>query len=276
MTTDTTVFAGPAPEGNRGMLWLKRMLYPGLDWHIRQRGRVVKSFLRRAEGTRTLDAGCGNGYFSFMACDAGHRVLAISNDAAAIGRAEAYRLFRGYSHTRIRFDVFNLYDLGNLNDEFDQILCLETLEHIGDDRRVVRLLHSRLVDGGELILGVPNSNAPLLHGEKLSSTEDGGHVRRGYTFEELDRLLTASGFRVKERSWYGRGGTRRAIATQGRIADLTASLRIHAKLLFAAIQAAAFLMAAPFVCFDWLSRSEPISVLVVAEKITAPLSNGRA
>src|SRR2546428_7278306 len=121
MTTDTTILPRAAREHNRGMLWLKRILYPGLDWHIRQRGRVVKSYLRRAEGTRTLDAGCGNGYFSFMACDAGHRVLAISNDAAAIDRAEAFRLFRGYSRTRIRFDVFNLHDLGNLTDEFDQI-----------------------------------------------------------------------------------------------------------------------------------------------------------
>jgi SAM-dependent methyltransferase len=245
----------------------KQVFYPGLDWHIRQRGRAVRPYVKQVEGTRTLDAGCGNGYFSFAACDFGHRVRAISIDSDAIARAKEYRSFLNYSPDLVQFEVMNLYDLGRLKEAFQQIFCLETLEHIRDDRRVLQLFHQRLVPGGDLILGVPNRAAPPLYGETLSVSEDGGHVRQGYTFVELDHLLSECGFRVKAHSCYGRGATRMAVNIQRRLTIWSAGLGRWSALLCAGVQAAAFLSVAPIVAVDRLSRGEPISILVVAERV---------
>jgi hypothetical protein len=49
-----------------------------------------------------------------------------------------------------------------------------------------------------LLLTTPNANHHPVHGETVSETEDGGHVRFGYTHADLERLFAAAGLRVEE------------------------------------------------------------------------------
>ena len=74
-------------------LWMlsKRLLFPGLDMATRKRMMLCRYFL--SGDISTLDAGCGNGAFSFHAYRSGNRVLGINFDADGFQRGDAQKGF---------------------------------------------------------------------------------------------------------------------------------------------------------------------------------------
>jgi SAM-dependent methyltransferase len=155
----------------------------------------------RTGGARTFDAGCGNGAFSIYAALAGNEVLAASFSqeelAAARRRAELLGA-RG-----IEFRTIDLRELERQRERlgsFDQIICLETIEHVGDDAGLVRTLAAMLAPGGRLLLSTPfEGHRPLYTEERdPSPVEDGSHVRYGYSRERLAQLVRDAGLEVGE------------------------------------------------------------------------------
>jgi len=143
---------------------------------------------------RTLDAGCGSGGFSLYAASRGHHVLGLSFDDDANAMAMRRAAILNLPHARFR--TADLRGLDRLTGElgtFDQILCLETIEHLSDDDKLVRNLAALLRPGGRLLLTTPSIAHRGLVGEALSATEDGGHVRWGYSVERLRELLRCAG-----------------------------------------------------------------------------------
>lgn len=254
----------PTARGAARLL-IKRALFPGPDLNIRQRGHVLARHMTRGVGVRTLDAGCGNGYFSLLACRLGNEVVGISADQAAIERCIAYRDFQGIPASRLRYDVHNLYDLRRLAGLFDQIVCLETLEHVWDDGRVIQLFYEKLTPGGRLLLGVPNALARSFYGEKVSTVEDGGHVRAGYTYDTLESMLMEAGFTINARDTYGGGMSRRALVCQRRLHDTIAALGVGGAILLA-IDVATFFTLYPLTYLDPLVKEDAMSIFVVAIK----------
>lgn len=245
-------------------LRVKAWLYPGPDLNIRERGAVVLRHLAPARGQRLLDAGCGNGYFSFLAYGQGLDVVGVSMDADAIERVETFRDFRGVPSDRVQFRVMNLYDLASMRQIFDRIICLETLEHILDDEKVVRSFCECLSPGGRLIIGVPNVDGPDFYGEKLSTVEDGGHVRKGYSHAQLEALVSRVGFVPFTRDTYGGGWTRRAIVIQRRGHDLAAA--VVGGTAARVVDIGLYVLLRPLTWFDRWSRAAPMSVLIVATR----------
>jgi len=145
---------------------------------------------------RTLDAGCGSGGFTLCAAAQGHHVLGLSFDDDANAMAERRAAILGLPHARFR--TADLRRLDRLTAElghFDQILCLETIEHLKDDEKLIRDLAGLLRPGGTLLLTTPTGEHRRLVGETLSATEDGGHVRWGYSLERLHELFRQAGLR---------------------------------------------------------------------------------
>ncbi len=128
---------------SRLSLWGKLLLFPGLDLHTRCRYRFLPRFFRDGP-VDTLDAGCGNGAMSYAAYGRGNRVLGVTMEAGQVSKAREFFSFRGTDPARLEFEVCNLYDLPRLNRQFDQIICLETLEHIVKDEVVVKTFYSLL------------------------------------------------------------------------------------------------------------------------------------
>lgn len=156
----------------------------------------------RSGPLRTFDAGCGNGCFSFAAAARGNQVVAGSYDTHSIEKAcERAELF---GLDTIEFLTIDLCDLDRRSDElgtFDQIICTECIEHIHDDGKLVQDLSRLLRPGGRLFLTTPElSHRPLRFEENLL-TEPGGHVRWGYTSDELQRLFASAGLQVLETSY---------------------------------------------------------------------------
>ena len=104
---------------------------------------------------------------------------------------------------------FVLADLGDLNSSkhdlglFDQIICTEVIEHVLNDKKLISDLSDLLKPRGKLLLTTPFKHYKPLIGDALSELEDGGHVRWGYTHEEIEKLLNEAGIEVIERSFIG-------------------------------------------------------------------------
>jgi cyclopropane fatty-acyl-phospholipid synthase-like methyltransferase len=127
----------------------------------------------------------------------GNRALGLSfdeeNNKKAIRRAALLKL------ESIEFRNADLRELDSLVTslgEFDQIMCLECIEHIENDQKLVRDLAVLLKPAGILILTTPYKHHKAYYGEAVSLAEDGGHVRWGYTHDELREILAESGLTV--------------------------------------------------------------------------------
>jgi SAM-dependent methyltransferase len=165
-------------------LWLRRRL---------RRGAV-----------RTFDAGCGNGGFSVFAARNGNAVVAasFSQDEQDSARRRAGVL--GVSG--IDFRIIDLRELDGHRaslGSFDQIICLETIEHVTDDQALVESLAVVLNPGGQILLSTPyEAHRPLYTEEREPSPiEDGSHVRYGYSQQRLRRIVEDAGLTVVDESF---------------------------------------------------------------------------
>jgi len=157
--------------------WLRRHLSPG--------------------PLRTLEAGCGSGAFTMYAAKIGNHAIGISfnerNMQVAKTRSEILHL------QDIQFIVGDLRELDIYSaglGKYDQIICFETIEHILNDKKLISDLAALLHPGGRILLTTPYKHYVPLYMDKLSETEDGGHVRWGYTFEEIRKLFDEAGIDV--------------------------------------------------------------------------------
>lgn len=151
---------------------------------------------------RTFDAGCGNGAFSIYAGQIGNEVVAASFETEEMEIAQRRAATLGVEG--IDFRVLDLREIARHRDElgtFDQIICLETIEHVTDDQGLVSTLATMLRPGGRILISAPNAEHRPLYTEELepSPVEDGSHVRYGYTGERLAEIATTAGLQVASR-----------------------------------------------------------------------------
>jgi 2-polyprenyl-3-methyl-5-hydroxy-6-metoxy-1,4-benzoquinol methylase len=151
---------------------------------------------------KTLDAGCGSGAFTIYAAKKGNEIVGISfddrNNKVATRRAEILN-FKNIKF--IKADLRKLDEIFKKKEIFDQIICFETIEHILNDKKLIKDLSILLKSGGRLLLTAPYQNYINLYKDRLSDFEDGGHVRKGYTFEELEKLTSESGLKIESREY---------------------------------------------------------------------------
>ena len=138
---------------------LRALFYPGLDLHTRNRA-VLTRFWK--SGPRdVLDAGSGNGYFSWLAYRSGARVVAMNFEHDQVERAREFMIeHRRVDPERLRFEQCNLYDLHRELRRFDEIICFEVLEHLRRDAEVVREFYRVLRPGGVLHVCCPSRLHP--------------------------------------------------------------------------------------------------------------------
>lgn len=84
-------------------------------------------------------------------------------------------------------------------EKFDAVLCTQVLEHIADDLRALREIARVLRPGGRAIIAVPVPPPPV--SVELDTEERGGHVRHGYTLEELNSKLMQAGLMTRQSSF---------------------------------------------------------------------------
>jgi len=151
---------------------------------------VSRSFQELPEGFRVLEVGCGSG----------NVLRVLQRVAAGRGSVEGLELSPDAAeaaHVRTGLSVTNGY-LADLDPtrSFDVIVAFDVLEHIADERTVLRQMRERLRPHGRLILTVP-AHQSLWSPFDVAS----GHERR-YTLATLSRALRASGFDIEYTTYF--------------------------------------------------------------------------
>jgi 2-polyprenyl-3-methyl-5-hydroxy-6-metoxy-1,4-benzoquinol methylase len=164
---------------------------------------------------RLLDVGCGTGAFSIGATRRGYRTLGLSWDERNQSAAKERAVYCGASSGQ--YEVLDIRELDRRPDLvgcFDVVVCLETIEHVLEDLKLMRTMAGCMKPGGRLLLTTPyllyvaispGDNGPF------STVEDGWHVRRGYSRAMLEELCERSGLRV-ERITYCSGYVSQKVA----------------------------------------------------------------
>ncbi len=231
----------------------KRVLWPGLDLHTRDRRRALKPHVRA--GGRVLDAGCGNGYLALEAARRGASVTAVSNDEDQLERNRDYFRFIGFP--QVRFEMCSLYDIEEIPGPFDQIFCIEVLEHLTRDSEAVAAFRRISAPRAELIVCCPNSDHPEHALGRTNEPENGWHVRDGYNIESYQQLLEPNGYKIRETFGIGTSTTTRA----DRI------LRSIRQRVGEALAIPAFVAMAPLARIDRRSPTVPYSIAAICETV---------
>ena len=155
----------------------------------------------RSTGERVLDVGCGSGAFTIAAATRGYHAVGLSWDERNQAAAERRAGLAGVGDVSFPIcDVRRLDARGELVGCFDIAICFETIEHVRDDRKLLRDIHRCLKPGGRLYLSTPNYHYRSSDKDMgpFSAVEDGGHVRRGYSPAMLRELCGDAGFDIEE------------------------------------------------------------------------------
>jgi SAM-dependent methyltransferase len=225
---------------------------------------LVRRLPRTRNGERLLDVGCGTGAFTIGVAHRGYRALGLSwderNQRVAAQRA---RLTAAEGAAFDVLDVRRLDERADLVGGFDVVICLETVEHIVDDRKLFLDMARCLKPGGRLLLTTPSHLCRPLDSRDLGpfcEDESGWHVRRGYSGAMLQELCSESGLAVEELSFCTGVASQRLIAAMRRIG------RTHHLLGWAAVLPLRWL---PPLLDPWLSpllRHPPLSIALEAYK----------
>lgn len=153
---------------------------------FRSRNRLIIWILKRffPNIRNFIEIGCGTGF-----------VLHAIQAAVPQLRVAGSELFaEGLVFARQRVPKALLFQMDAENipfvDEFDLLGVFDVLEHIADDRQVLRQFFAAIKEGGGIILTVPQHPA-LWSG----FDEKSRHVRR-YTRNELLEKISAAGFKT--------------------------------------------------------------------------------
>ncbi|WP_169978815.1 class I SAM-dependent methyltransferase [Tautonia rosea] len=198
---------------SRLRLTVKYWLWPGINWVSRDKAAVVSMLQRGTPEAplRTLDCGCGNAFFAHEAVKRGSTCLGITIHDWERQSCEEMASFLGEAGASMEFRVQRLDDLARdpkAQGSFDQVLLFDVIEHIRDDRAAMRQIRTLLNDDGLVYLTTPDrdyqANADHL---RVTRTEDGWHVRNGYTLEQLERLMEDCGLEPVDHLRFGTLGT---------------------------------------------------------------------
>ena len=197
----------------RKSAFLRTLFYRLLDlfflrsWYVR---RIVKDYagnLERAGSWKLLDAGSGFGQYDRFILNTFDKVQVTAVDVKQDYLEDSRSYFEAKNLSR-RID-FRQMDL--LEPEFDQeydfVICIDVLEHIEEDREVIRNLQSVLKPGGFFLMHSPSIYSEEDAGEDETFVDE--HARAGYSKEDIREKLESAGLEpVAIEYTYGEKGHR--------------------------------------------------------------------
>jgi SAM-dependent methyltransferase len=159
--------------------------------------------LSMSRGGTILDYGCGTGYGTNFLLRRGNLASLVGVDVSEEAISYCRRSYEDVA------DVFRLLPPGELpfpESSFSAILLFQVIEHVENDRGLLRKLHDLLVPGGRLFVTTPNVE---LSGEDPERPSNPFHVRE-YSAERLRGACASAFAQVEElgiRGSYRVGGT---------------------------------------------------------------------
>jgi SAM-dependent methyltransferase len=128
--------------------------------------------------------------------------IAYEDDELEYANKLKSRYLKKYQLNKVDFikgSILNLTESGKI---FDQALCIDVIEHIEDDMVALEQLSDVIKPGGHLILSTITREYPKYFGYEFH--EKIGHVRQGYTLDELEKLLRTTGFEIINATYHSK------------------------------------------------------------------------
>ncbi|WP_404346560.1 class I SAM-dependent methyltransferase [Sutcliffiella horikoshii] len=137
---------------------------------------------RLKQEAHVLDAGCGDGFGSFLLAENGYHVTGVDIAEAMIERAVQKRV-----HTNINFQKGSLTELPLENDSMDAVMAINSIEWVEQPLQVLEEFHKVLKPGGKLFLGLLGPTAgPRAHSyQRLYGKEAICNTMMPWEFERL-------------------------------------------------------------------------------------------
>ncbi|MCI1477127.1 MAG: class I SAM-dependent methyltransferase [Clostridium beijerinckii] len=181
--------------------------------HSQERALAILDNLNMKKNVETIDLGAGG---APMMAEMLLRKGKGKVDCLVYGEDDVRKAKRYLSRYEERVNVFN-GDLTNHETlpqkKYDQILLLDVLEHIEDEKLVLNNIKHLFNKESILIVTVPNVNYKEVMSIEFHNFV--GHLRDGYTIDSLSKILNENGFEIIEsfnfsqsnkefyRLWYG-------------------------------------------------------------------------
>lgn len=153
---------------------------------------------------RFADFGCSNGFITNILAKRYCFVESCGYEFNVDNLAKAQRQYHA-----VKFSYLNMNE-DSLDAKFDFVTCLETLEHVGNVRHAVSLMHRSLSPGGKLLITVPIETGVIGLAKFLAKMMMGYDVREltgesGGRWSYLKAILTGriGEFRDPDRTGWG-------------------------------------------------------------------------
>lgn len=200
-------FAGLIRNSKR----LRRLFYFLLDlfflrsWHIRLVLRKYASKINMMGEWYLLDAGCGFGQYDRFLMDTFSRIKIDSIDVKTQYLADNRTFFKEeINKGRVEFKEADLLSFSS-DKLYDFIICIDVLEHIEEDERVIKNLSNTLCEGGLFLM-----HSPSHYSEEDADEDDtfvGEHARTGYSKADIEKkMMEADLLPIKSHYTYGKWG----------------------------------------------------------------------
>jgi len=169
----------------------------GDEWYKPTRRFFICKLLKHLKGDNVLELGVKDGVVIKRLPMA--KKVGIDVDDAELAKAKVLGV------TTIKHDLNTTIPLES--ESFDNIICIEVLEHVFNFQNVLNEAYRILKPGGTFVVGVPYHGTLKNLAVALTAFEhhyiDTLHVKF-YTPSRLRRALKEAGFRIVEESRFGR------------------------------------------------------------------------
>ena len=161
---------------------------------------LIRRHIHPRRGDLVLDLGCAQGILSYFLRRQGGTWISTDLDLTNLKSSRAL-LGSGLVQMGER-------DLPFRDGAFDQVVCLDYLEHVDDDDRVLNEVRRVLKPGGRLVLITPHAGGFFLL-QKIRPAvglkmEFYGHKREGYSLAGLRAKLGRAGLQAAGHTTYSR------------------------------------------------------------------------
>lgn len=186
------------------MVYIKDIFRRSLRFFLQDIALYIRSiylykYLNYLSRGEVLDAGCGRGnvalYLAQRYPEAKINAYDLSQENIAVCK-KAQKKLKIKNIKFIRKDLLSLDE----HDQYDFVYCLDVLEHIEGNERVIKAIHAALKEGGRFYVHMPVKELKSIFNKKYYRnfekwvTEE--HIGEHYTMEELKQFLQELGLRI--------------------------------------------------------------------------------
>lgn len=161
------------------------------SWYVHRYLKKIASQMGREDNKEILDAGCGFGqYDSFMLKKIKNvRIKSVDIKEHYLSECRVY-FKKQIQDKKICFENVDLHNL-KYHEKFDLVLCVDVLEHIEDDDKVLKNFYNSLKKEGKLLVHSPVSDSAEVKKKANFSVDE--HYRQGYSASEIKEKFFNSG-----------------------------------------------------------------------------------